>query len=100
MEIIIDENHVGSLLAHIGAVLSHCDTDVSPLQSDTVIDTVSSHANNVSSVLERLYDRQLVLWGHAIKYADIVDDFFQLRLVELVDVVTRYRLLVDRVQAD
>lgn len=41
-----------------------------------------------------------MFWGDAIKHADIVDDFFELHLIHLVNFMTADCLLVNRVQAD
>lgn len=100
MKIVIDQNHVSGFLAHIGAVLAHGDSDVSSFQSDTVVDTIASHADDVARMLKCFNNRQLVLRCDAIEHADVVDDFFQLHLIQLVDVMSTDGLLVDGVESD
>jgi len=100
MKIVIDQNHVSGFLAHIGAVLAHGDSDVSSFQSDTVVDTIAGHPNDVACMLESFNNRQLVFRCDAIEHADVVDDFLQLHLIQLIDVMTTDGLLVDRVESD
>lgn len=100
VEVVVDENHVGRLFAHVCAILPHRDADVSSLQSHPVVDSVACHTDNVAGVLERLHDGKLVLGRDSIEDADAVDDLLQLHLVHLVDFMAADGLLVDRVQAD
>lgn len=100
VKIIIDQDHISCLLAHISSILSHGDADVSAFQSHAIIHTIARHPNNVPSVLQGLHNSQLVLGCNAIKHANIVDYFLQLHLIELIDVVTADGLLVDGVESD
>lgn len=55
MEVVVDDDHVGRLLADVGAVLAHGDADVGALQGDAVVDTVAGHADNVAGALQGLH---------------------------------------------
>lgn len=100
MEVIVDQNHISSFFANVCAVLPHRDTDVGTFQSNAIIDAVASHPNDVSSMLQSLDNRKLVFWCYAIEDADIVNDFLELRLIHLINLVTADRLLVNCIQAD
>lgn len=100
MEIVVNEDHVGCLLTDVSAILAHCDANVGTLESNAVVDAVTSHSNDIPSVLERLDDGKLMLWCHAIKHAHVVDDLLELHLIHLVDIVTTDGLLMYRVQSN
>lgn len=100
MEIVVDKNHIRCFFAHVSSILAHGDTDVSTFQSNTIVDTIARHAHNVARVLQRFDNREFVLWRDAIEHADIIDDFLELHLVHLVDVMTADGLLVDGIEAD
>lgn len=100
MEIVIDENHVCRFLAHVRSILSHRDANVGSFQSHAIVDTVARHADDVSSVLQRLDYGKFVLRRDSVEDADAVDYLLELRLGHLVDVVAADGLLVDRVQAN
>lgn len=100
MEIIVYEDHVSCLFADIRPIFAHRDSDVCTFQSDAIVDTISGHTDNISSMLQSLDNRKLVLWSDAIKNAHVVDDFLKLHLVHLVDVMTADGLLVNRIKSD
>lgn len=54
MKVVVHDDHVGRLLADVGAVLAHSDADVGALQGDAVVDTVAGHADNIAGALQGL----------------------------------------------
>ena len=50
-KVVINKDHVGSFLRHIGSGFSHRDADVGASQSNGVINTIARHADDVSCVL-------------------------------------------------
>jgi hypothetical protein len=64
-EVVVSQNHIGRLLGDLGAGHPHGDPDVGRLQGRCVVDTVSSHRDDLPVGLEGVDDLQLVLWCHS-----------------------------------
>ena len=60
-EVVVEEDHVGGLLADVGAGHAHADADVGPLDGDAVVDAVAGHADDVPVGLQGVHDADLVL---------------------------------------
>lgn len=54
LEVVVHQDHVGCLLADVGARLAHRNTDVSGLQSHGVIYPVTRHGHHGAVVLQGL----------------------------------------------
>lgn len=54
LEVVVHQDHVGRLLADVGARLAHRNTDVSGLQSHGVIHPVTCHGHHGAVVLQGL----------------------------------------------
>ena len=50
-EVVVNEDHIGGLLRHVGAGFAHRDSDVGAAQSDGVVNSVARHTDDVSCVL-------------------------------------------------
>lgn len=60
----------------------------------------SSHANNVSCVLKRFYDGELVLWRDSIEDAYAVNNLFELHIIHLINFMAANGLLMNRIKTD
>lgn len=100
MEIIVNQYHIGRLLAHICSILAHCNANVCLLEGHTIVDSVSGHAHNVARTLQGLDNLQLVSWRDAIEDAHIVRHLVQLMLVQLIDLLARQCLMVYGIDAN
>ena len=60
-EVVVEEHHVGGLLADVGAGHAHADPDVGPLDGHAVVDAVAGHADDVPVGLQGVHDADLVL---------------------------------------
>ena len=63
-KIVIEQHHVRRFLGHVGAGDPHGDADVGPFQGRRVVDAVTGHGHYFISILQHLYDLQLVLRGN------------------------------------
>lgn len=64
LEVVVHQNHVSRLLAHVGARLAHRHADVGGLQSHGVVHAVTRHGHHGADVLEGLQgnDKQTDTW--------------------------------------
>merc|ERR1719509_531022 len=72
-EVIIEEDHVGGLLADVGAA-THRDPHIRPLHRHPVVDAIAGHGHNEAVALERRHDPHLVPGAHPVEHLDRPDD--------------------------
>lgn len=61
-EVVISEDHVGSLFADIATVETHGDADISTFQRGRVVDTIASHHAILASAMEGIEHAELSGW--------------------------------------
>mmetsp|Transcript_14088 Transcript_14088/g.38770 ORF Transcript_14088/g.38770 Transcript_14088/m.38770 type:complete len:974 (+) Transcript_14088:288-3209(+) len=84
-EVIIGEDHLGSLAGDIGSFLAHGDSHIGGLQSWGVVHTISGHTGDFSLGLEGLDDLDLVLWRGAGENVVLLDGLEHLLLGEGIE---------------
>ena len=60
-EVVVGQNHLGSLTGDVGTLLTHGNTHIGGLEGGSVIDTITGHGGNLSLGLEGLDNADLVL---------------------------------------
>ena len=84
-EVVIEEDHVSGLFRHIRSSDTHSNSNVGLLQSRRVVDSVSSHGDDFTLLLETFDDHQLLL-GRGTSEDNlgvVADDFGKLFLAHL-----------------
>ena len=72
-EVVIQQHDVGNLPRHVAAALPHGDTDVGALERWRVVDAVSRHGDDLTGILQRFDEAELVLGRHARKDVDLAN---------------------------
>jgi len=84
-KVVVQQDHVGSFLGHIGAGNAHGHVDIRSFQSRRIVDSVAGHCHKMPPVLQGLDDLELLLGGHPGIDPDLFDsllEFFPRKLRE------------------
>ena len=87
-EVIVGENHVCSFLGHVGAELTHANTDVSLLQRRSVVHAIASHGHDIATALQSMDDLEFVVGTGSCENGDSVHAFRELGFAHVVELVT------------
>ena len=83
-EVVIQQHHIASFFADVGAGNTHGDTDVRLFQGWGVIHPIPGHGNEFSLPLQRLHNAQFVLGGNPGVDADVGDGALQFVSIQAV----------------
>jgi hypothetical protein len=90
-KVVVYKHHVRGELGYIGSG-AHSNTNISFLESRRVVDTVTSHSNNLTGLLEKVDEFGFVCWLSAGEEAGVLGGFHLLGLGKVVELATCERL--------
>lgn len=92
-EVVVNKDHICSLLGHIGAGLAHGHANVCHFQSRGVVDAIAGHGHDIAALLVSLNNLHLVARADAVENMHPVQHVAQIVHAQAVHLLSGERLV-------